>query len=112
MLFSRKRHFEGDFEARLEDAFRRAIAASKVFGKDTGASFGTGEVLLRVPDRLHVKNDDAGFVAAEPIVRAVATKVFGSGAAVSMEREGSPAESLTLRLRIEGGPADLDGLFA
>lgn len=107
MLFSRKRAFEGGFEARLEDAFRHGLKACAEFSKDTTAVFAANEVLVRVPDRLQVKNDDAGLAVASPVVESVAKKIFGSESKVSISREGSPRESLTLRIKVEGGPANL-----
>ncbi len=111
LMFSRKRAFEGDFAAVLENALRNAIRACKFLSEDTSLRFGAKEVLVRVPDRLHVRNDAEGYAAAKPTLEKVAGQVF-AGSTVTLAQEGQSYDSLTVRLRIEGGASDVSDLNA
>ena len=113
VLYSRKRDFDGDFPARLRDALRRALeAARELAGDDAlgGLRFGTSELLVRLPDRLAATNDDESFAALEPALRGVLEPLF-EGATLTLSREGSAREPLTVRVRAEGAP-DVETLLA
>jgi hypothetical protein len=99
LLIFRKRAFEGDLRARLEDAFTRVLRAKSWLEAEPGlgARFGLDEVLVRILDRLHAPNDDATFEALAPIVRDVAEKVLGH--AVEVSRAGTPKGPLSARVR-------------
>lgn len=99
LLVFRKRAFEGDLRARLEDAFTRVLRARTWLEAEPslGARFGAEEVLVRILDRLHAPNDDAAFDALVPIVREVAEKVLGH--AVDITRAGTPKGPLSARVR-------------
>lgn len=105
MMYSRKRHFEGALGARLVDAIRRAAKASVALETDLGVRFGSGELLVRVPDRLHVRNDADGFEAFAPILEASAREVFGPDAVLTFEHAGGPKDALCARVRVENGPS-------
>ena len=65
LLYSRKRGFDGDFQAGIDDAFRRALGACQLLEEESslGLQFATDEVLFRVKDRLSAPNGDATYDA-------------------------------------------------
>lgn len=110
VMYSRKRAFEGGLQARVADALRRAAAACVELAKDTDATFDAGEVLIRVPDRMHAKNDDQNFKAFAPILEAACREVFGADAVLTVEHppvEGAVAQNgpLTAVVRVQDGPS-------
>jgi len=113
LLFSRKRHGSGP-EGRLREGFARALkacllleAAPELGGK---LKFATDEVLIRLPDRLRVANDDAGFQEASNDVAPLLDKLYGAGG-YAIERGPSAPEPLALRIRAKSAPA-LSALLA
>ena len=98
LLYSRKRGFEGDFQAGIDDAFRRALKACQLLEEESslGLQFGTDEVLFRVQDRLSAPNADATYDAYKPALEQAATAFFGGGA--SLERVGSEREPFAVRI--------------
>lgn len=99
LLYSRKRGFDGGFQAGIVDAFRRALGACQLLESESGLDFefATGEVMFRVQDRLNAPNDDATFEAYRPALEEVASAFFGPSP--SMERVGGPREPFTVRIR-------------
>lgn len=108
LLYSRKRGFEGSFEAGIEDAFRRALQACKHLEDESslGLRFATDEVLFRVQDRRSAPNEDATYQAYEPALTQTASALFGGEP--SLERVGSKREPFSVRIRTgaEGSVAD------
>lgn len=106
LLYSRKRDFEGDGTERLADALTRAVHACQLLQEDAeagGVQFGTDEMLLRVPDRLHAPNTDATFETLEPQIREVLGRFLGA-TTFTLEREGDERQPLTVRVRCPGAP--------
>ncbi|MFW6050227.1 MAG: hypothetical protein ACODAU_03575 [Myxococcota bacterium] len=113
LLYSRKRGFEGDGPARLADAFHRALKACRLLEQDDslpGLEFGTGELLVRIPDRLNAPNTDETFEALRPELEEVLGRFLG-GTAFTAEREGTEREPFTVRIRAEGAP-DVETLLS
>ncbi|MFW5924626.1 MAG: hypothetical protein ACOCV4_00580 [Myxococcota bacterium] len=113
LLYSRKRDFEGDGAARLADAFRRALRACQLLQQEAdleGLRFGTGEMLLRIPDRLNAPNTDETFEAAKPELEKVLARLL-EGTAFAITREGTERQPFTVRIRAEGAP-DVDTLLS
>ncbi len=108
--YSRKRLAEGEFAARVEDTFRRALRSCvRLEGKaGLGARFGTGEVIFRIQDRLLAPNDEATVAAIRPVLDAVLAKLY-PGQAAKVESIGEPREPLTLRITVSStaGVSDL-----
>jgi hypothetical protein len=98
LLYSRKRGFEGDFEAGIEDTFRRALEACQMLEQEAALDFefATSEVLFRVQDRLHAPNADETFEAYGPALRQATSTFFGKSAA--FERVGGPREPFAVRI--------------
>lgn len=99
LLYSRKRDFDGDLAAGLRDGVQRARAAAALLegeGGPDGLAFATNEVLVRVIDRLHLANDEAGFAAIAPVVTEALTEAFGAAPA-AVTQAGTPRGPLTLR---------------
>ncbi|MDH3201888.1 MAG: hypothetical protein OEM15_13415 [Myxococcales bacterium] len=98
LLYSRKRGFEGDFQAGIEDAFRRALRACQLLESeaDLGLDFATDEMLFRVQDRLAAPNDDVTYdVYRGPLEKATGA-FFGSSG--SLERIGSARDPFAVRI--------------
>lgn len=98
LLFSRKRGFNGDFEAGIHDAFWRALKACRFLEEESslGFEFATDEVLFRVQDRLNAPNEDVTYDAYRPALERTARAFFGSVA--SMERLGGAREPFAVRI--------------
>ncbi len=103
LLYSRKRGFEGSFEAGIADAFRRALQACKLLEDESSLDleFKTDEVLFRVQDRLNAPNADATYQAYEPVLKATAGTLFGGDA--SLERLGTERDPFSVRIQTGGG---------
>ena len=108
LLYSRKRGFEGDFHAGVEDAFRRALRACELLESeaDLGFTFATDEVLFRVQDRLAAPNDTATYDAYKGPLEAASEAFFG--AAPTLEQLGAEREPFTVRIETgtHGGVAE------
>jgi len=98
LLYSRKRGFEGRFEAGIYDAFRRALSACQLLEEESslGLEFATNEVLFRVQDRLNAPNDKATYEAYGPVLEETARALFGG--APSLERIGTEREPFAVRI--------------
>ena len=103
LLYSRKRGFEGDFQAGVNDAFRRALQACRLLEEESslGFEFATDEVLFRVQDRLNAPNQNATYDAYKPALEQAASAFFGG--APSLERLGSESEPFAVRISTGGG---------
>jgi hypothetical protein len=99
LLYSRKRGFSGDFQAGINDAFRRALLACKMLEEEgeLDVEFETSEVLFRVQDRLNAPNSDSTYEAYEPALREATRMFFGDSA--SFERVGGPREPFAVRIK-------------
>ncbi len=98
LLYSRKRGFDGDFQAGIDDAFRRALEACKMLEaeSDLDFEFETAEVLFRVQDRLNAPNADATYEAYKPALEQAASTFFGESP--SFERVGGPRGPFAVRI--------------
>jgi hypothetical protein len=98
LLYSRKRGFEGDFQAGIEDTFRRALEACQMLEQeaDLDFEFATSEVFFRVQDRLRAPNATETYEAYEPALRQATSAFFGEAAA--FERVGGPREPFAVRI--------------
>ena len=114
LLFSRKRHGAGP-EGRLREGFARALRACKLLEEapELGGklTFATGEILVRLPDRLRAPNDDASFAEVTRELSMLLDKLYGSGAFVIERGPAAPAP-LELRVKAESPPALLALLSA
>lgn len=102
LLYSRKRGFDGNFEAGIEDAFRRALTACQLLESEGNLDleFATDEVLFRVQDRLNAPNEDATYEAYKPALEQASSAFFGGSPL--LERLGSPREPFTVRIQTGG----------
>jgi hypothetical protein len=98
LLYSRKRGFDGDLQAGVDDAFRRALQACRLLEEEDrlGFEFSTAELLFRVQDRLRAPNEDTTYDAYKPALEKAANAFFGS--APSLERLGGPREPFAVRI--------------
>jgi hypothetical protein len=113
LLYSRKREAPAP-EARLADAFRKALdAAIRLEAEPALAGklkFGAGEILFRVNDRLLAPSNDASFAAVRPELEAICGKLF-AGAPFELTRVSTGRELLTIKI-VSGAKADLATLHA
>jgi hypothetical protein len=102
LLFSRKRHGAGP-EGRLREGFARALRACKLLEEapELGGklTFATGEILVRLPDRLRAPNNDATFAQVSKELSPLLDKLYGSGG-FALER--GPVAPAPLELRVKG----------
>jgi hypothetical protein len=110
LLYSRKRGFEGSFEAGIKDAFRRTLEACKHLEDEStlGLRFATDELLFRVQDRLNAPNEDATYEVYEPALKRTVSAFFGGDP--SLERLGSHREPFTVRIRTGANGSVADAL--
>jgi hypothetical protein len=103
LLYSRKRGFEGDFQAGVDDAFRRALQSCRLLEEESslGFEFATDEVLFRVQDRLNAPNQNATYDTYKPALEQAASAFFGG--TPSLERLGSESEPFAVRISTGGG---------
>lgn len=108
LLYTRKRGAPDNAAELVADAFRRALKACSLLERAAGLAgrvrFRTDEVLIRVPDRLAAANDDAGFAELRAQLEAPLAQLW-AGSPVRIEREGSPKELLTARVRASSAPS-------
>jgi hypothetical protein len=101
LLYSRKRAGFAPDE-RLGDLARRTFHAATLLeaASPPGSGplrFATGELLLRINDRLAAPATDATFAAVRPEVEAFAAKLYGPGA-FELTRVGTPKDLFALRI--------------
>ncbi len=110
LLYSRKRGFKGDFQASIDDTFRRALTACQLLEAESslGFEFATDEVLFRVQDRLAAPNADATYDAYKPALEQAANAFFGG--APSLERLGGEREPFAVRISTGTGGTVADAL--
>lgn len=87
--------------ARLADSMARLFRAAKLLEADpltAGLRFGTGEILLRVLDRLNAPNTRATWEADRDEIVQVMTEALGKGTEV-VYVEGDTREPFTVRAR-------------
>jgi len=110
LLYSRKRGFEGDFQAGINDAFHRALNACRLLEEESslGLEFATDEVLFRVQDRLAAPNGDATYDAYKPALEQASTAFFGR--APSLERVGNEREPFAVRISTGANGSVADAL--
>jgi len=103
LVYSRKRGGPGP-EGRLSDALRRLINAARLLEQEDGLKlrFKSGELSLRLTDRLRAPNDDATFAATQAEVLSVFGRVYGGEVAV--ERLPGSKEPLGLRIKAQASP--------
>jgi hypothetical protein len=113
LLYTRKRDASESGPERVAEAFRRALKACRLLEQAEPLAghvrFRTDEVLVRVVDRASTANDDQNFNELRGELEATLAQLW-AGASVRIEREGSPKELLTARVRAASAPT-LDTLL-
>ena len=98
LLYSRKRAGPPPAE-RLADLARRTLHAADLLERDPGLSgklrFATGELLLRINDRLEAPNGDSTFAALEPELEGLGRRLFEGP--FEMTRKGSAKDLFAVR---------------
>ena len=97
-------------DARLGDALRRLVNFARLLEQESSLKlrFKTGELSLRLTDRLHAPNDERTFVSAKAEVEQLFTRIYGGS--VSVERLTETRGPLGFRIKAEAAPA-LDALL-
>lgn len=103
LLYSRKRALPEGVDL-VEDGLRRALNATRLLGEEASLAtkpvFSTRELLIRIPDRLHMQNDEESFARVRDNVAAALERVL-PGQKFELTREGDRREPLTLRARAQ-----------
>ncbi|HKO49788.1 MAG TPA: hypothetical protein VJV79_18790 [Polyangiaceae bacterium] len=104
LVYSRKRGGPGP-EGLLEDALRRLINVARLLEQENGLAlrFKSGELSLRLTDRLHAPNDDATFASTKAEVEALFGRVYEGK--ISVERLPASKEPLGLRIKASSSPS-------
>lgn len=101
VLYSRKRDLPEGAHL-VEDGLGRALRAAELLAKEselpTKPTFSHREILIRIPDRLSLQNDDASFERVRGDVAAALERVV-AGCKFALTREGDPRDPLTIRAR-------------
>jgi hypothetical protein len=108
LLYSRKRDAPADPDARLADAFRRALVACRMLEKEPALGsvrFDTDRILFRISDRLLAPNTPETHAALAPELERFCARLF-AGAAFSIEPYGSPKQRFAVRIASDGAPLD------
>jgi hypothetical protein len=92
----------------FELALKRALKACALAQEGGVGAFGTGEIIVRLIDRLSYPNTDATWSSASDTVQTVASKVLGRGVKVARARENDNREPLTLCVSVADPPAPSD----
>ncbi|MEO7035068.1 MAG: hypothetical protein ABI548_14225 [Polyangiaceae bacterium] len=92
-------------EARLSDALRRLVNVARLLEQDSTVQvrFKSGDLSLRLTDRLHAPNDEATFTSTKAEVE----RVFGSvyGGAVTVDRLVEVRGPLGMRIQVGSAPS-------
>jgi hypothetical protein len=105
LRYLRKREAPAE-DARILDAFRRALNACRLLESDPyllDVHFKTDEVLFRAVDRLRIPSTDEGYRAMETALRDVAQRLY-QGCAVEIARHGGDRDPVGLRVTARNAP--------
>jgi len=104
LVYSRKRGGPGP-EGRLEDALRRLVNTARLLEQESSVKlrFKSGELGLRLTDRLHAPNDDATFASTKAEIETLFGRIYGGDVAV--ERVVAAKEPLSVRIKANGSPS-------
>lgn len=102
LIYSRKRDLPEGAHL-VEDALRRVLRGAEILSTEedlsTKPTFSKQEILLRLPERLFVQNDDESFERVRGDVTAAFERVFPEQK-FTLSREGDPRAPLTIRARV------------
>lgn len=110
LLYSRKRGFDGNFQAGIDDAFQRALTACELLEAERSLDleFATDELLFRVQDRLNAPNEEATYAAYRPALEQASSAFFGG--VPSLQPLGSEREPFAVRIRTGASGSVADAL--
>lgn len=106
LLYSRKRDPTGPAPDKLRDAAGKALAACALLEREPDAgplSFSGSRALFRVQSRLVADNSAASFSELEPHLAALASDLYGEGAA-EIRHVGDPRAPLEAEIRAQDDP--------
>lgn len=107
LLYSRKRDAPADPDARLADAFRRALVACQLLEREPALGslrFETDRILFRISDRLHAPNTPETLAAVGPELQRFCERLF-AGSAFSIEPHGSPKQRFGVTISSAQAPS-------
>ena len=113
LLYTRKQPGSGGFAERLRQALSATLKIAAMLEAEPEfegkLTFGTGEIVVRINDRLLAPNTPATFAAVRNDIETIATDLFG-GAAVTLEHDASPVSVFTVTVKAEGSPPAVSAL--
>jgi hypothetical protein len=91
--------------ARLEDSLRRVLNVARLLEQESGLKlrFKSGELSLRLTDRLNAPNDDASFANTKAEVEQLFGRVYGGS--VTVERVLEARGPLTVGIKASSAPS-------
>ncbi|HEY3665130.1 MAG TPA: hypothetical protein VGL19_03980 [Polyangiaceae bacterium] len=92
-------------EPRLSDSLRRVVNVARLLEQESGLNlrFKSGELSLRLTDRLHAPNDDAAFASAKTEVESLFGRIYGG--TVLVQRLPETRGPLGLSIKASASPA-------
>jgi hypothetical protein len=104
LVYSRKRGGPSA-DGRLEDALRRLVNAARLLEQEHGLKlrFNSGDLGLRLTDRLHAPNDDSTFAQTQAEISALFARIYGGQVVVT--RLPASKEPLSLRIKASSTPS-------
>lgn len=88
--------------AQLKSALSRVLKACALAEAGGAGAFVTGEVVVRLVDRLSYPNTDATWASMSGTIQSVASELLGRD--VTLDRDGEPREPLTARITVKDAP--------
>jgi hypothetical protein len=108
LLYTRKTPSPGSFDQRLRAATIACLKAAALLEQEPRLAgrlrFNTGELLVRLNDRLLAPNTDATMSAVKPAIDALAGEIY-PGTSISLERQGSAENLFELQIKSSSTPA-------
>ncbi len=99
LAYYSKRELAGGLDERLATVLGKALAACRLLEQDSELRFRGEALQVFVNDRLAAPNDDASLAALEPVLGALAARLY-PGQEISLERaDTDPRERLGIELR-------------
>ncbi|MEO8902168.1 MAG: hypothetical protein ABI488_09825 [Polyangiaceae bacterium] len=104
LIYSLKRD-AAPADVRLSDGLRRLVNVARLLEQDSTVQvrFKSGELSLRLTDRLRAPNDDATFTSTQAEVEQLFGRVYGG--AVTVERLVEARGPLGMRIKVSSAPA-------
>jgi len=108
LQYQRKQPLPGTFEQRLAAVIRYTLQGAARLEENPGLAFATGEILVRIADRLLAPNNADTYAQVRTAIQHVGEQLFGAGN-VTLEHHADPAKlfAVTIKSRNPVAPFEL-----